>query len=161
MPHTVKVHLHSVQKVLWKYRLLLVGQYEWIMKECWGSLTMTAPATFYTWGTKIAYQWQNCGFASALRACRRKSSKEGFAELGHAGRRPECGLIKDLLLSTQSRQTWHPSPDRESSATQDGERAKWKSLVSSHRTAELGQGQRNWGYLLNTPRVNADTSTSK
>ncbi len=54
---------------------------------------------------------------------------------GHAARHPESYFIKDLLLPTQphtwrrraggqlkTRSTWNRSPDRESSATHDGER---------------------------------------
>ncbi len=67
---------------------------------------------------------------------------------GHAARRPDGELIKDLLLPThglacsagalearwkrgqpRSRQAWGPSPDR-------GKRTGWKSLVSSHRAVE-------------------------
>ncbi len=38
----------------------------------------------------------------------------------------------------RSRQIWSPSPDRESSATHDGENAGRKSLVSLRKTAEPG-----------------------
>ncbi len=38
----------------------------------------------------------------------------------------------------RSRQTWSSSPDRDSSATHDGERSGWTSLVSSHSTTEPG-----------------------
>ncbi len=61
-----------------------------------------------------------------------------------AGQRPSPSHTTSHVAPTswgqqpRSRPTWIRSPDRESSATQDGERAGWKCLVSSHRTAEPG-----------------------
>ncbi len=102
---------------------------------------------------------------------------------GHAARRPEGELIKGLLLPTSPRTwrrraggqlktrattikaTWNRSPDRESSATHDGERTGWKCLVSctgppSLECLRTRRGQCSWLCRLNPPRVNADESTS-
>ncbi len=67
---------------------------------------------------------------------------------GHAARRPEGELIKELILPTPP-PTWRRrtggklktpettiKADPLPTATQDGERTGWKCLASSHRTVE-------------------------
>ncbi len=57
------------------------------------SLIRTASATFYTLGAEIVCHPWNCGAASALQVYQHCS-------FGHAARRPDGELIKDLLFPT-------------------------------------------------------------
>ncbi len=75
-----------------------------------------------------------------------------------------CFLSVGCVFSGYFRQAWSPSPDREFSATHDGERAGWKSLVSTGPPS-LGclrpwRGQLNWYCRLHQPRLNIATSIS-
>ncbi len=154
--HTVNIHLHSVHKILWTYRLIFIGQYELKKKGCRWSLITAAPAASYTWGPEIAYQLQKFGVASTSLACRRSSlvwscwkTSRTWTDQGPSSAHAASHVTQvnwrptEYVGNHNHRGPGAPPFCRESLATHDGERTGWKALVSSHRTAEPGHGQRN------------------
>ncbi len=96
---------------------------------------------------------------------------------GHAARRPEGELTKDLLLPTPPRtwrrraggqlKTWATTIKADLEPISGPRvfgharwRKDWVKVFSEVAQDRPRRGQRDWWYRLNPPRVNADASTS-